>query len=121
MTNKVLTCVGCPAGCRINVEMEGDEIRTITGNTCPVGEQYARQEAVCPMRILTSTVRITGCPYRVLPVTTDREIPLASVDEVMEIIRSTVVKAPVSFEQVLIENVLGTGANVIASKSMPAA
>ena len=32
MTNKVLTCVGCPAGCRINVEMEGDEIRTITGN-----------------------------------------------------------------------------------------
>ena len=117
---KQLTCVGCPAGCMITIELDGDNILSITGNTCDIGEQYARQEAVMPMRILTSTVKVTDCPYRVLPVTTDREIPLKMIGQVMEIIRNTVVKAPVSFEQVIIENILDTGANVIASRSLPA-
>ena len=117
---KQLTCVGCPAGCMITIELDGDNILSITGNTCDIGEQYARQEAVMPMRILTSTVKVTDCPYRVLPVTTDREIPLKMIGQAMEIIRTTVVKAPVSFEQVIIENLLDTGANVIASRSLPA-
>jgi CxxC motif-containing protein len=105
-------------GCRLTVKLEGNEVVSVTGNTCPRGEEYARKECTNPERILTSTVKINGAVHRVLPVITDREIPLGKLFEAMEAIRKVEVDAPVKEGDILIEDILGTGANVIASRSM---
>ena len=118
MTEKELICVSCPMGCRITVTMEGKEILSVTGNTCPRGEAYARQECVQPMRILTSTVRILNGTHRVLPVSTEKEIPLELMEKAMEEVREITVHAPVEVDQVVLENIAGTGVNLNASRSM---
>ena len=118
MTEKELICVSCPMGCRITVTMEGKEILSVTGNTCPRGEAYARQECVQPMRILTSTIRILNGTHRVLPVITEKEIPLELMEKAMEEVREITVHAPVEVDQVVLENIAGTGVNLIASRSM---
>ena len=50
---KLIICTVCPQGCRITVTGEGSNIASVTGFTCARGEAYAKQEFVCPMRILT--------------------------------------------------------------------
>ncbi|MCR5122127.1 MAG: DUF1667 domain-containing protein [Ruminococcus sp.] len=118
MTEKELVCVVCPMGCRITVTLDGENIVSVTGNSCPRGKAYAEKECIRPERILTTTVRIEGGTHRVLPVITDKEIPLDRIFEAMEEVRKTTAKAPVTEGQVIIENILDTGANVIASRSM---
>ncbi len=118
MAERELICISCPMGCRLTVKLEGNEVVSVTGNTCPRGEEYARKECTNPERILTSTVKINGAVHRVLPVITDREIPLGKLFEAMEAIRKVEVDAPVKEGDILIEDILGTGANVIASRSM---
>ncbi|MBQ9047182.1 MAG: DUF1667 domain-containing protein [Solobacterium sp.] len=118
METKELICVNCPMGCRVSVTIEAGEVLSVTGNSCPRGEAYARQESIRPMRILTSTVKIDHALHRVLPVITSKDIPLDMMDAAMEEIRRVTVDAPVKMNDVLIENLLGTGADVIASRSM---
>lgn len=79
-----LTCVECPMGCAITVEMDGDRILSVTGNTCKRGEMYARNEVVCPMRVVTSTVR--GENGKMVPVKTNQPVKKSEIFRVMEII-----------------------------------
>ncbi|MBQ9825295.1 MAG: DUF1667 domain-containing protein [Solobacterium sp.] len=118
MTEKELICVNCPMGCRLTVTMEGKEVLSVKGNTCPRGEAYARQECVQPMRILTSTVRILNGTHRVLPVITEKEIPLELMEQAMAEVREITVNAPVEVDTVILENIAGTGVNLIASRSL---
>lgn len=118
MNERELICVCCPMGCRITVQMDGKEVISVTGNSCPRGRSYAEQECIRPMRILTTTVRIEGALHRVLPVITEQEIPLDLLLTAMTEIRSVRVSAPVSIGQVICENVAGTGVRLLASRSM---
>ena len=115
---KELICVNCPMGCRLHVEMEGKQILSITGNTCPRGKAYAEQECIRPERILTTTVRIQNGTHRVLPVITDKAIPLDQIMEAMEEARKISLEAPVKEGDVIVSHILGTDANLIASRSM---
>ena len=38
METRTLTCIGCPLGCTLKAELEGNTVRSVTGNTCPNGE-----------------------------------------------------------------------------------
>ena len=60
METRDLTCIGCPLGCSLVVTMENNEVTSVTGNTCPRGDAYARKEVTNPTRIVTSTVRVNG-------------------------------------------------------------
>ena len=115
---KELICVNCPVGGRLTVEVENDQVISVSGNSCPRGEEYAKSECIRPARILTTTVRITGAMHRVLPVITESEIPLDRIMEAMEAVRSIQVQAPVSVGDVIAEDLIGTGVNLIASRSM---
>lgn len=118
MEIKELICVNCPMGCRIHVTMDGRTVVKTEGNTCPKGKVYAEQECVRPMRILTSTVRIIGAAERVLPVITKDAIPLDMMDTAMKEIRRVRIDAPVKVDQVIIQDLAGTGVSLIASRSM---
>lgn len=115
---KEMICVNCPMGCHLVVEMEEGQVVSITGNRCPKGEAYGRQECIQPMRYLTTTVRIHGAIHRVLPVISEKEIPLELMKAAMEEVRFAEVKAPVQEGDVVLKNLAGTGVNLIASRSM---
>ena len=113
MREKNITCTRCPMGCALRVT-EADGILSVTGNTCPRGEEYGRSEFTCPVRTLTSTVRVIGAAEPLLPVRTDRPIPKDKLTECMALIRDLTVKAPVTTHQVLLENIADTGADLVA-------
>ena len=115
---KELICVNCPVGCRLTVTVENDTVTAVTGNRCPRGKAYAETECIRPARILTTTVRIQGGIHRVLPVISEQEIPLDQIMDAMEAVRGVQVQAPVRVGDVIVENILGTGVNIIASRSM---
>ena len=66
---KSLICIGCPRGCRLEVEMEGETI-TVRGNSCPKGEEYAKQEMTNPRRVVTAVIHTTSRQIPWLPVKT---------------------------------------------------
>ncbi|MBQ8432543.1 MAG: DUF1667 domain-containing protein [Clostridia bacterium] len=108
-----LTCIVCPKGCPMKVTLEGKEILTIEGFTCPRGKQYAIDECTHPMRTLTSTVRTSG--GGVVAVKTDRAIPKELMFDCMQVINKTVATLPVRVGDVLVSNLLDTGANLIVT------
>lgn len=111
---KEIICITCPKGCHLKV----DEVTfAVTGNSCPRGAVYGANELRNPVRVVTSTVIAEG-PARRLPVKTDRPIPKDKMFEVMAEIAGVRVKAPVAVGQVLIENVAGTGGNLVATKAL---
>ena len=110
-----LTCVACPLGCTITVELNENEVISVTGNTCKRGEAYAKTEITNPTRSLTSTVKVNGGILPVVPVKSDKPVPKDKMFECMKIINSASVDAPVKIGQVIIENILDTGAGIVAT------
>ena len=110
---KNITCTRCPMGCTLTVTETAGTL-TVTGQGCPRGEEYGRSEYTCPVRTLTTTVLVTGSTEPLLPVRTDRPIPKEKLFDCMEIVRSLRVAAPVSAGQILLENIAGTGAELVA-------
>ena len=113
-----LTCVQCPMGCPLEVTLADGEVVSVTGNTCPRGEAYAKKECVAPARTVTGTVAIEGAALPVLPVRTAGEVPKALVHEVARALRTVTVHAPAAIGDVVLQNVCGTGVDVVASKNV---
>ena len=115
---KEMVCVNCPMSCRLTVQIEDGAVTAVSGNSCPRGKAYAESECIRPMRILTTTVRIEGGIHRVLPVISAEEIPLDQITEAMAVIREVSVQAPVSVGDVIVQDILGTGVDIVAARSM---
>ena len=113
-----LICIGCPLGCPLTVEMEGNEVKSVAGNTCPRGDAYARKELTNPTRIVTSTVRVNGGRLAMVSVKTESDIPKGKIFDCVKALRDVEVQAPVKIGDVIVENVAGTGVNVIATKNV---
>ena len=116
--NTELICINCPRGCLLQVEQQGEEI-AVTGNFCSKGIPYAKQEITDPQRVLTILMRPEGAD-RPLSVKTDRPVPKALLKECAKAVYSTHPTLPVKYGDVLIENLCGTGAKVIATADMKA-
>ena len=113
---KELICIVCPRGCHLHVDDENGY--TVTGNNCPRGAEYGSKELQNPVRTVTSTVKIEGAMYRRCPVRTSQAIPKGLMMDIMKEIESITVTSPVKRGQVIIENLLGTGADLIVTKDM---
>ena len=111
-----LICIVCPQGCHLKVDEENGY--DVKGNSCPRGAEYGKKELVNPTRVITTTVAIEGGIYRRIPVKTAGDIPKGMIFEIMDEINKVVVKAPIKVGDVIIENVLGTGVNVVSAKTM---
>lgn len=116
-----LNCTTCPSECLLTVEVERDadgavvEVRSVAGNSCPRGDKFAHQELTCPMRVLTTTVAVSGGDEALLPVRTNEAIPLELHAQAMVLIRGLVVEAPIRMGNVVLEDLLHTGIDLIAS------
>ena len=119
-TKKELTCIGCPMGCLVTVDMEDGALSNISGYTCPRGKEYAEKELTHPERTITSTVAVEGGLFRMAPVRTDHDIPKNKIAECMALIHESHLHAPVKSGEVVIENIAGTGVNLIATRTVEA-
>lgn len=116
-------CTTCPSECLLTVEVERGadgvaEVRSVAGNSCPRGDKFAHQELICPMRVLTTTVAVSGGEEALLPVRTAEAIPLALHAQAMTLIRGLVVNAPIRMGDIVLENLLDTNINLIASMNI---
>jgi CxxC motif-containing protein len=112
-------CVGCPIGCPLELEHEGDQIIEVAGNDCKRGAKYAKQEFTDPRRSLSTTVAISGALWERLPVRTTRQVPKHRVMEAARVIHAIRCRAPVEVGKVLLEDLLGeVGLDVVATRSM---
>lgn len=114
-----LICISCPLGCPLRVEVDAQgQVVSVSGNTCKRGEEYGRKEVTAPTRTVTSTVLVEGGTAPVVSVRTLGDIPKGQIFPCMEEIRKARVQAPVKIGDVVLENVAGTGVNVVATREI---
>lgn len=121
MTTLGYLCIGCPLGCRLEVDEADDgHVVEVRGFSCKRGNEYALQEHTAPQRMVTTTVLIEGGVYARLPVRTAKAVGKNRVADVCRALRAVKVIAPIQRGTVILPNVLNTGVDVIAARSMAA-
>lgn len=114
MERHELTCIVCPVGCRVTVEVEGTQMR-VSGNQCRRGGAYCRQEVACPMRTVTSLVAVVGGELPLCPVKTAQAVPRDKVPAVLAALRTLRVQAPIAIGDVIARDIAGTGVALVAT------
>ncbi len=104
----------------ISVSVEEGEVVSVTGNTCGIGDKYARNEVTHPERTVTSTAIILGGDKPRVSVKTASNIPKDKINDVMKEIDAAVMKAPIHIGDVVVKNVCGTGVDVVATRNVGA-
>ncbi len=116
--SRKLTCICCPVGCELTVSQKEGGTVTVTGNRCPRGAAYGEKEVTNPTRIVTSTVRAAGGRGQMVPVKTASEIPKEKIMECIKELSGVTITLPIKAGDVVLENVAGTGANIVATRSI---
>lgn len=114
---KEFTCICCPLGCQITVTEENGQL-IITGNNCPKGEKYVKDEMTNPTRMVTSMVQVDGGEIPVVSVKTKEAIPKEKIQDCIEALKGIKVNAPVKIGDVILEDVADTGISIIATKNV---
>jgi CxxC motif-containing protein len=140
-----MICITCPMGCHLSIERPSDDEIVVSGNRCPRGEKYAREELLSPKRVVTATCRALGSgealasgealgsaaaaadgalagqsPYRPrrVPLRTNGAFPKERVPELLKLIYALELRLPVRRGQVAIADALGTGIDVLVARTM---
>ncbi|HBR30160.1 MAG TPA: NAD(FAD)-dependent dehydrogenase [Firmicutes bacterium] len=116
--NKEIICIGCPMGCPLTVTVEAGKVTNVTGDTCRKGKEYAEAECINPTRTVTTTVSIKNAMYALISVRTSKPIPKDKIGECVRHLRRIEVEAPVTAGEVIVKDILQTGADIIATKSL---
>ena len=115
---QTITCINCPVGCRMTVTLsDAGKFLSVTGNTCPRGAKYAQQECTLPERMVTAVIPVSGSEIP-LSVKTASPVPKSLISAIMEELSRVQVSLPVSIGQVVLPDVLGTGVDIIATRSL---
>ncbi|MDR0515012.1 MAG: DUF1667 domain-containing protein [Coriobacteriaceae bacterium] len=118
---KILTCILCPFGCQLEVAFKVDvpkpEIVEVNGNRCKRGQAYAVLEATDPRRMVTSFVCVPGS-LEPLSVKTAAPVPKSQVKDILAAIQDIKATMPVAIGEVLLQDVCGTGVDVVATKTL---
>lgn len=111
-------CIGCPLGCRLEVESIDSDVIEVRGFGCRIGKEFGVQEHTNPTRMVTTTVRVVGGKLDRLPVKTKRPIPKEKVLPLADELHRLEVRAPVHRGDVVLANALGTGVDVVATRDV---
>ena len=112
-----LICINCPLGCPLTVDMEEGKVVAVTGNNCKRGEVYGYKEVTNPTRIVTTTVKVLEGTSPRVSVKTKSDIPKEMIFDCIKALKDISVKSPVHIGDVILQNVAGTGVDVIATKN----
>lgn len=115
---KEMICICCPMGCRLSVDDSDKNDIKVTGNTCPRGAKYARDEVICPKRMVTSIAQVNGGDINMVSVKTSDSIPKDRMFDALALLNGLSVDAPVKKGQVIVADVLGLGVDFVATKDV---
>ena len=116
--DKTITCINCPVGCRMTVTLsDTGDFQSVAGNTCPRGAAYARQECTMPERMITAVIPVSGSSLP-LSVKTSQPVPKTLISEIMRELSRVRVAAPVKAGQIVLPDVLHTGSDIIATRTV---
>ena len=108
-----MTCIICPRGCTLTVGYEDKNVLSVTGNACKRGKDYAVAECMAPTRTLTTTVMTES--GEVVAVKSNKPVPKELLFDCMKEINACIAPASVKQGDVVIANLLGTGADIIVT------
>jgi CxxC motif-containing protein len=118
MEETKIICISCPKGCCVTVSHQDGRIEGLSGNHCPNGLTYAKNEFMSPVRVLTSTVRAVDGELPLLPVKTRNPIPRGTMRGCMIAICSLEARAPIKLGDVICRNICDTGIDLIATRDL---
>ena len=110
-------CTRCPKGCRLKLMIEEDEV-VVKGYECKLGQEYGKQEAENPQRVVPTTVKINKARWPRLPVRTGDSVPLDRIEDIIDDVKGISVEAPVKKGDVIVKDVAGTSVSIIAVRDM---
>lgn len=115
---KKITCIVCPIGCKILVKSDGKSFELLDGNKCKRGIEYARNEALNPKRMLTTSVLVKNGKWPLVSVKSTSPVPKEKLFSVLKEIKNKKISAPVKSGQIIIKDVAGTNINIISTKTI---
>ena len=118
MTDKQITCIVCPIGCKILVNKKGNKVEIFSGYKCKKGIDYATYEALDPRRMLTTSVLVEDGQWPLVSVKSSKPVPKDKIFDVLEEIKKVRIKAPVKIGKIILRNVSKTGIDIISTKSV---
>jgi len=113
-----LTCVLCPVGCELEVRRDGSTEVEVSGNQCDKGIPFAVEEVLRPRRNLATSIPVRGTASKMVSVRLSGPVPREMIFPILAEIARLRPDAPVRRGQVLIADVLGTGVDVIATRTV---
>ena len=115
---RIITCINCTVGCRMTVVLsENGDFVSVSGNTCPRGAAYARQECTEPRRTITAVIPAGGS-MTPLSVKTSAPVPKSLIPDIMRELSRVRISVPVLAGQVILPDVLHTGSDIVATRSL---
>ena len=96
---------------------DSGEFLSVSGNTCPRGAAYARQECTLPERVITAVIPVCGSDIP-LSVKTSRSVPKHMIRSVMHELSGIMISPPVSIGQIILSDILHTGADIVATRNL---
>ena len=123
MSEKKITCVTCPLGCKLKINIENNKIVSISGSQCKKGIKFAEGEIKDPRRILTTTIKLKAqgrkeAPFNRLPVRSVAPAPKDKILEIIKEVRKIKVSPPIKMGDIIAKNIIGSGVDIIASMSV---
>jgi len=115
---KRITCIVCPIGCKIIVKTDGKLIKNLDGNKCVKGIEYAKNEALDPRRMLTTSVLVKNGEWPLVSVKSSQPVQKDKVFKILKEIKKVKLNAPVKSGQEILKNVANTDFNIIATKTV---
>lgn len=119
LEKRTLVCIVCPVGCKMEVHTDCNKVEAVSGCKCKRGKDYAITECINPVRTLTSTVTVLEGQFHMAPVKSDKPIPKQLIFECMKEINLHILRAPVKVGDIVVDNVLNTGINIVATSNVP--
>ncbi|MDP6751477.1 MAG: DUF1667 domain-containing protein [Candidatus Poribacteria bacterium] len=117
-----IVCIVCPVSCPVEVEWtKEDGVLGLKNHLCRLAGPYVESELFDPRRLLTTSIPVDGGDWPLVSVKTEPPIPKDKMLEAMDEITGVRVNAPVKIGDILIENLLGTGSDVVATRNVDAA
>jgi CxxC motif-containing protein len=115
-----IICIMCPLACPVKATVDDQgNVLDVANNMCKEGKKYAVAECKFPGRILTATVFAEGSNRAMLPVRSNKPIPKGLLMDSMRSLSQVKVKPPIKMGQIIVTNIMGTGADLIASDELP--
>ena len=111
-----ITCILCPIGCEITIDKK--KLSIIKGAKCKKGIKYSKNEITNPTRIITTSILVKNGNLPLVSVKTSKPIPKNKIEKIIEIIKAKSVYAPINIGDIIIKNILETGSDIIATRSI---